>query len=200
MTDKRRLGTKKDYADLRGWNKAYLSKADVKERLAGAMVIDTADGKKKLDFDKADKIFEETADPARKKPNTKKNTAASTAAAETAPADTPDPAAVEQAGYHSVRTERERLKLREEQAAYQKSIGNTLAKDQVTNALLKATRILQEKLKSRNRRMAEKVKTITDHLVILSMLNASDREILEDLSNGIIEQLELARHDPGPTD
>lgn len=72
MTDKRRLGTKKDYADLRGWNKAYLSKADVKERLAGAMVIDTADGKKKLDFDKADKIFEETADPARKKPNTKK--------------------------------------------------------------------------------------------------------------------------------
>lgn len=107
---------------------------------------------------------------------------------------------MEQAGYHSVRTERERLKLREEQAAYQKSIGNTLAKDQVTNALLKATRILQEKLKSRNRRMAEKVKTITDHLVILSMLNASDREILEDLSNGIIEQLELARHDPGPTD
>lgn len=204
MTDKpRRLGSKKEYADLNGWTKAYLSKADVKERLAGAMVIDTADGKKKLDFDKADEIFAATADPARqKKKNTKKNSDSATAAAEIPEAVSSEPVAINSAqdSFHSIKTDRERIKLKEEQLSYQERVGNTLSKAEVRNALLKSSRILQEKLKARNRRMAEQLKTISDHLVILTMLNTSDREILEELSNGIIEQLELARSAPDPAD
>ena len=204
MTDKpRRLGSKKEYADLNGWTKAYLSKADVKERLAGAMVIDTADGKKKLDFDKADEIFAATADPARqKKKNTKKKSGSDMPAEETAAVDTnvAADATTPQDSFHAIKTDRERIKLKEEQLAYQQRVGNTLSKAEVRNALLKSARVLQEKLKARNRRMAEQLKTISDHLVILTMLNTSDREILEELSNGIIEQLEFTRSAPDPTD
>lgn len=195
MTEKRRAGTKAAYAKERGWTKAYLSKADVKERLQSAMFVDTADGKKKLDYDLADKIFEETADPARQKENTKKKPATATAADQTAAADTTDPALEntekDHRTYTSVKKDLEEIKLKEAQLSFEERAGRTLSKEDVTNALLKAGRILQEKLKSRNRRMAGQLNTISDHLVILSMLNASDREILEGLSNDIVEQLKL---------
>lgn len=178
----KRAGTKAEYARQKGWSKAYLSKADVKERLIEAEFIDAADGKKKLDFDKADEIFERTSDPSRQ-----------------AGADDAQPAAgsggMEQgqppagAGFHAVKTLREELKYKEEKLAYEVRLGNTLVKEDVKNACIHAGKTLQDKLKSRNKRIAEQLQTINDPLLIKAKLDESDREILQEISDALAERL-----------
>lgn len=204
-----RAGTKAEYARQRGWSKAYLSKAEVKERLADAEFVDAIDGKKKLDFDKADEIFERTADPARKKP-TEKNTLAAPENAETRAAgegeaagatSAPDTAAEAQAsgpGYHDIKTRRELLKLKEEELAYEVRLGNTLSREDVHNATILAGKMLQDKLKSRNKRLADALQTISDPLVIKTKMDESDREILQELSDALIERLSPTSNTPAP--
>lgn len=192
-----RAGTKADYARGRGWSKAYLSKADVKERLADAEFVDPKDGKKKLDFDKADEIFERTADPSRKRPAGDGDNGASAASAGN---DLPGEAqpSSEPAGYHDIKTRRELLKLKEEELAYEVRLGNTLAREDVYNATQMVGKMLQDKLKSRNKRLADALQTITDPLVIKTKMDESDREILQELSDALAERLFPTSNTPAP--
>lgn len=177
-----RAGSKAEYARLRGWSKAYLSKADVKERLAPAEFVDPNDGKKKIDFDKADEIFAQTSDPARNK--------AAASAEQDMPSetstDTGNPAG---GGFHNIKTSREALKLHNETLDYEERRGSLIRMDETINAMTNAGKILQERLKSRNKRIAEQIQTISDPLVIKTKLDESDREILKEISDALAERI-----------
>jgi outer membrane receptor for monomeric catechols len=60
------LVTKTQYAAMNDWDKSYLSKKDIVERLKTAMTPDPQNPEKKLvDVEKADLIFKITRDPSR---------------------------------------------------------------------------------------------------------------------------------------
>lgn len=168
-------GTKADYAKHRDCSKAYLSKKSVAERLEPLLFIDPADGKQKLNFAEADKVLAESGDPAR----------------ETAPTDLQKSDAEEKkaSGFHAVKTEREQVKLQSERMDLEQRLGNTLDRQQVEDACVWAGTKIREHLGNRNRRIAEKLATMTDVLKIRALLDEDDRAMLQGLQDEFIRRI-----------
>lgn len=183
MSEKRRLGTKAEYVEHRKANghkcsKPYLSKPEVSKRLEPATLIDPADGKVKLDFDLADKIFETTGDPSRKLP---------TAAEKKS--DSVEPA---MQGFTYVKTERERVKLEKERLEHEERLGSTLSLSRTEHACVNVASQIRDELFKRNRRMAEDLSTMTDPREIRTYLDTSVRTLLKGLSDDFMRKLSLA--------
>lgn len=168
------LLTKTEYAVHRGVNKAYISKKNIKALLEPAMETDPADGKIKVNVEKADKILNENTDTKRQqKPLT-------------------PPAAEESSednSYEATRRKHEQIKLESAQLDLEQKKGNLLFKDDVERAISAAGQQIREHLTLRNRAIADKAASMTDAKAIKSMLADDDRRMLETVSNDIIRKL-----------
>jgi hypothetical protein len=174
------FGTKAEYAKHRGCSKAYLSKPDVAERLEAATERDPADGKWKINFDKANEILAATSDPARAKP---------APASEVAPeSNTP--------GFHDIKTRREELKFTSDLIELQRQLGNTLDRQKTVDACTWWGKSVMDALKARNRRMGEILSTLNDPREIRAALDKSDYETFRSLSDDFRRKLSL----PDPAD
>lgn len=171
------LGTKSQYAargiaqpdgSFKTVTKAYLSKKDVKEMLAPAMETDTDDGKEKINFEKADLIFQANRDPAQ--PD------------RSGPKDTERP---QGESFGDVKTNREKIKLEHDTMDLLKRKGETLVRREVIDACAAAGQKIQEQIKSSSLRLAEKFATMTDVREIKSMMDEEFRKILEAVSDDL---------------
>lgn len=158
------LMTKKEYAELKGWSKSYLSKKDTKARIEPAMTVD-AQGRSRIDSDIADKIFAATADPARE--HLRKDAPDSD---QVANGDAPKKE-IELTGYQASRAEREAIKVEQEKLDLLERKGKTLDLKQVEEAHTASAVIIREHLSAAGRRISEKAATMTDSRAIKSMFD-----------------------------
>ena len=172
--------TKKDYAARRGCSPAYLSKKETAARLAPAMVRGE-NGAWMIDSDIADKIFKDTADPARK---IGKAGGAKTAAGGSA--------APEAGTYENVRTESALVKLEHERLDLAARKGQTVPRHSVYEAAAGAGQAIREYLRGRNQRIAEQASTMTDARQIRAMLEESDRVMLQMISDDFMRRIPAA--------
>lgn len=175
-----KYGNKKEYAAHRECTPAYLSKADVKERLDQAYEIDPADKKWKINFEKADRILAASADPARVAP------------------DTPPPVVAESNApkFHDYKTDREKVKLTQDTLELERSLGNTLDRQKTVDACIWWASAVMDASKARNRRMGEILSTLTDPREIKAELDKSDFELFRSLSDDFREKLSLPNPAP----
>lgn len=174
-----KYGNKKEYAAHRECTPAYLSKADVKERLDQAYEVDPSDNKWKINFEKADSILAASADPARSTPENTVQVAGDASAPK----------------FHDYKTDREKIKLTQDTLDLERALGNTLDRQKTVDACIWWASAVIDALKSRNRRMGETLSTMTAPREIKAELDKSDYEIFQRLSDDFREKLSL----PDPT-
>lgn len=167
------LGTKSQYAAKKGFSKAYLSKRGVKTMLEAAIEIDPADGKRKLNFEKADALFEKNRDPSRylNKPENRRLQG---------PAE---------GSFEDAKRQRELLKLEREQMDLLERKGQTLSRQAVEDAFAAAGHILRDELQARTKRSAEKASTMKDARAIQIMLDEQDRAALQAMTDALKRKL-----------
>jgi hypothetical protein len=165
------LITRAAYARLKKWNRSYLSKKFVKEKMAAAIEQCPNTGRELVNVEKADIIFKNDINPAkvRKSANADQDESASE-------------------GYASTRTAREKIKLENEQIALLKIKGETLSKKAVMDACALAGQKLQEHLKAGSRRMSEKFATISDARQIKALMDEEFRKMLEHISDELMQK------------
>lgn len=167
------LVNKQQYAVHRGCTKAYLSKKSVKELLAKAMEVDPADGKLKVNLEKADELFAANRDESkyigRKKPEKKKP-------APEEPGQNPEP---EEGSYHNSRAQLEQVKLENAKIELLHRKGELLYRREVIDAAAAAAHKIQEQMRALSRRLAEKVATMTDQREIKTLIEDEFRMMLE---------------------
>lgn len=178
------LMTKTEYAAHYGCNKAYLSKKDVKERLAAAMIRDDQ-GDLKIDSDKADEIFKLTQDPARAPFRKSKSRPR---------AEHPEETGL-LSGYETSRAKREYIKAEHAELDLLERKGQTLNRSDVVKAIMAAGAMIREHLAARNRRISEKAATMKNAREINSMLDADDRAMLEMISHDLNQRVSLNSDD-----
>lgn len=165
------LMKKTEYAALKGWSKSYLSKKDIKEKIAPAMTVDEQ-GRKRIDSDIADQIFAATADPAREHLRKDAQASETQAGAVDGNDKNPEPLLT---GYQASRAEREAIKVEQDRLDLLERKGKTLDLDQVVEAHSASAVIIREHLSSAGRRIAEKASTMTDSRAIKSMFDEEMR-------------------------
>lgn len=153
--------TKVEYAAKKGWSKAYLSKKEIKDRIAPAMTMDEK-GRSRIDSDIADKIFASTADPARA--HLRKDAGQERQNTDSQPE-------IMTAGYQASRAEREAVKAEEAKLDLLDRKGRTLDRKQVIEAHTASGVIIREHLIAAGRRIADKASTMTDARAIKSMFD-----------------------------
>lgn len=175
------LGTKEQYAargirqpdgSFRPVTKAYLSKKKNLLMLEPAMEIDPADGKRKINFETADALFLKNRDPSRFV-GQKKNQ--------------DFPAAEET--YESVKRRQALVKLEQEMMDLAERKDQTLPRAETMAAVSAAFLAIREKLQARNRSLSEQSSTMTDVREINAMLDASDRMLLETVSDEFMRRV-----------
>ena len=171
------LMTKAQYAEKRGVTKAYLSKPQIVELLAPAMVKDPENpAKMKIDPAIADELFNSHSDPARASKRKK------------AKANDDDKSSSDTRSFASTKNDRELIKLAQDRLALAEKLGQTLSRHEVESAFAGAGQFIREQLKARNHQIADKAATMTDARAIKAMLDESDRLILQTISDELIRK------------
>lgn len=160
--------SKAEYAALKGVSRAYLSKKEMKDRLAAAMVTDKS-GKQKIDSDIADTLFKLTQDPARLHLSKLKDDEFSEDENKEIRLD----------GFQKSRAQREALRVEEAQLDLIERKGRLLDRGSVIEACSASGQIIREHLKAAGRRIAEKAATMKDAHAIKSMIDEEHRAALE---------------------
>jgi hypothetical protein len=169
------LGNKTQYAAHRGCKKPYLSKPAVSARLQAAMEIDPADGKLKINFEKADAILARETDTAKvRKPSTPAGVQAS--AGDEDPELTPG--SMDAARRENIRLKNEDLALK---LAEQK--GQTLPRAGVVGAAAQAGQSIRENIYALIPGLAERFATMTDAREIRIVMDGALRGCLESVVN-----------------
>lgn len=179
MTDQIALMTKSELAEHLEVSKAYLSKPDVTARLEPAKKIEP-DGTVKYDVNHAKEILKKTADPARSEYS---KIAQQMSEPEHGGGDN---------HLYEVKTQRERVKLQNEEIDLEVRLGNTMAKQDVVAAVSVGFQSFREKLMSRNRSIAEQVATMSDVREIKILLDDQDRTMLMGISDDFSRRLGIA--------
>lgn len=157
------LVKKSVYAKMCGFNRSYLSQADVIEKL-GPALVPQENGKILIDVALADKILKRDTDPTKVRKE---------------PADT-EP---EQDSLSFLRREREGVKLEHERIDLEERKGKLVYRDEVYQACSLAGQMIREHLKTRNRTIAEKAATMTDPQAIKILMDEDDRILLETIGD-----------------
>lgn len=180
--------TKKDYAAKKGWSKAYLSKKDIKDRIAPAMTVDE-EGRSRIDSDVADRIFASTADPARS--HLRKD--AAIAGEEQIKQDVP------LSGYQASKADLAAIKAEDARLDLLERKARTLDKQQVVEAVTASGIIIQEQMAAAGRRIAEKAATMTDARAIKSMYDEELRSAFLAAHHDFARRIPLTGgHSPKP--
>ncbi len=179
------LGTKQQYAargilqedgSFKTVNKAYISKADIKQLLEPAMEVDPADNKLKINFEIADQLLLASTDASRvRKIKSEKDKA------ETGD-DPSKPRKVD------IQTQRELVKLEHEQINLMERKKQTLERQAVTDAAAAAGQKLQEALKACAKGLAEQCATMSDSRTIQILMEAEFRKLLEKMSHELSDK------------
>lgn len=185
--------TKKEYAEFgipqpdgsrKPVSKGYLSKPSVRELLQPAIVIDDK-GKEKIDTDKADQIFVANRHSA----------LIPIASAEAPGSDDPQrqSATSELTG---LKSQRERIKLRNDELELEERLGNTLNRTEVQDTCAAAGQKIQELFRSQIPRMAEKFATMTDVRQIRTTMEQEFNQAMEIISNDLARKFGTAGRPP----
>ena len=185
--DGQQLVSKAQYAKLRGWDRSYLSKKDVKARLAPAMEKDKR-GKDCVNVAKADEIFKRETDTSK----VRKEMPAEVAA-DDVDEDFPDlPPTMDAARRENIRLKNEDLALK---LAAQK--GQTLERAGVIGAAGVAGQAIRENIYSLIPGLAERFATMTDAREIRTAMDAALRSCLESVWNEFMRKIEPANGGEG---
>jgi hypothetical protein len=178
------FGNKTQYAAHRGCKKPYLSKPAVRERLRGAMEIDPADGKVKINFEKADAILARVTDTAMvRKPSAP---GPSQVLADGKDAEL-DPESMDAARRENLRLKNEDLGLK---LAEQK--GLTLPRAGVVSAAAQAGQSIRENIYALIPGLAERFATMTDAREIRTAMDGALRVCLESVVNDFMRRVQPA--------
>lgn len=180
------LGTKQDYAQHRKCSKSYLSKKGIKEMLEQAMVVDPADGKKKIDFEKADALFSQSRDPARYMGKETSQPLRSETAIDGAPQTFAAPAP---GSYESERTRSMRIKAEREELDLLERKKELIPVAATMLAINAAGAQIKEFLQSRNTRLSEQAATMTNPREIKAMLDEDDRTIFKAINDDFLRRI-----------
>jgi hypothetical protein len=177
------FGNKTQYAAHRGCKKPYLSKPAVSERLRAAMEIDPADGKLKINFEKADAILARVTDTAM----VRKPAAPGPSQAFADGNNDLDHESMDAARRENIRLKNEDLALK---LAEQK--GLTLPRAGVIGAAAQAGQSIRENIYALIPGLAERFATMTDAREIRIVMDGALRGCLESVVNDFNRRIQPA--------
>lgn len=178
-------GSKKEYAAHRDVSPAYISKKGIKELVEQAMEIDPSDGKKKINFERADQILADAADPARA--DFKKSSAPAKEESETE--TKAQPSAPAPGSYHDGKTRLAQINAEKAELDLLERKKGLLPVTTTIAAIAAAGSLIKEHLQGRNTRIAESASSMTNPREIKAMLDADDRVMFETINNDFQQRL-----------
>ncbi len=179
-------GNKKEYAAHRGVTPAYVSKKGIKELIEQAMEIDPSDGKRKINFEKANAIIANAADPARAEFKKENLATDKSAGAETKP-----PAAGPAPGsYHDGKTRLAQINAEKAELDMLERKKQIMPVAGTIQALNAAGSTIKEFLQARNTRLSEEAASMTNPREIKAMLDADDRAMFEAINDDFQRRIE----------